>query len=108
MLIEVGDSVQARKGEYPNVAVREFPVAAIDGALVEGSVDGPVDTADGWTVEIIEKAPGNLHLPDTISEINARLRSDPLAPHVLVGKGTIWRDNGVLVPVTQILEWQAA
>lgn len=106
-MIETGDRVQARKGELPSITVSEFDVTGIAGSIYSGASIGDIDTANGWTVELIRKALTNLHLPETVAEIQVTVQTDPSTPRILIGKGDVWRDElGVQVPVDQIIAWQ--
>lgn len=64
--------------------------------------------ADGWTSELIRRAPENLNLPTSLAEITAWLAADQSRPVVLVGKVETWRrdDTGELIPIDQILAWE--
>jgi hypothetical protein len=104
MTIEIGDTVLATKGEFPSVLTALFEVTGIEGTSYQGAPT-PIDTADGWMVEVGRKAITNLHLPTSLSEIDAKL-STTIAITLLTGKGENWRDEtGQAVPVESILDW---
>lgn len=109
-MIEVGDRVQARKiiqqeNAPDDVAVSEFTVTAINGKKYTGPFGVIEDGVDGVSVELARKDPANLHLPETIAEINAHLYTG--FDMVLIGKGTSWRDEaGRACPIDLILSWE--
>jgi hypothetical protein len=106
MTIEIGDTVLATKGEFPSVLTAVFEVTGIDGTSYQGAPT-PIDTAEGWMVEVGRKAVANLHLPAWLSEIDAKL-STTVGTVLLTGKGELWRDEtGQVVPVESILDWTA-
>jgi hypothetical protein len=103
--VKVGDRVHARfyVHETGNVAIQEFIVSAIEGSLYLGGAL-PCDIEEGWTVELIEKSPENLDLPNTISEITA-YDLNGFTQH-LIGKEQNWMTpSGEKYPVRQISKW---
>lgn len=98
----VGDFVHARKtgrsadGREVQVLTTEFTITAINGSMIAGNtlLNGGVNLADGWTLELISR---EVAMPDEPAEIvatrfdNAEMR--------IVGKGNVWTDVATGQPV---------
>lgn len=102
-----GDVVQVRRvaeGEPTEIAEGTV-TASTELTITLGT--RPYSFADGWTCEVVRRDPENLHLPETLSEIDAWLVSDQAREVVLIGKGSSWRTDstGELVPIDQIIAW---
>ena len=103
--IQPGDLVHARfyADDRSNVAIQDFYVSEIDGAVYKGGAL-PCDTSAGWEIELRAKSLENLALPATLSEITALLYNGQEV-HAF-GKGTSWtRESGEPLNVDHIFAW---
>ena len=103
--LTVGAYVQARRFTGDGVATAEFYVTGVSGLVVAGSPLGDLDGNQGWTFEVIRRAP--LTLPTTRTTIIATLLDGSVVE--LMGRGTVWmNDDGDLVPADHIVSFELA
>ncbi len=105
-MIAVGDRVQARKSANDDVATTEFTVTAIQGGAFAGSPLGALNTADGWTVELIRR--GDPAMPDTMADIAVWLVENRTEPcHVFGSPAFGWRTaDGRSIDPADVLHWE--
>lgn len=105
--IAVGDRVQARKSAGDDVATTEFTVTGIEGGAYDGSPLGPVETADGWSVELIRR--GDPAMPTTMADIAVWLVENRTEPcRVFGGPAFGWQTpQGRRIDPADVLHWEA-
>lgn len=109
--ILVGDVIQARRTspEEP-VEIAEGVVASTDADIITLGTR-QYSEKDGWKFELVSRSQQALVLPNSISEIYARLFRDQREGVVfrLIGKKENWKtESGERVPVEEILSWEFA
>lgn len=111
-LLRAVDFVQARKivldpdpTKAAAVVTSEFFVTAAVGSVVSGSPLGDLSQDDGWSFEVIRRAP--VELPATMATITAVLEDGRSV--LLTGKGPVWMDEaGDLVDPGLIISFELA
>lgn len=103
-VIEVGDTVSARKETPQGIIPLEYVVTGLSHG-VHGSPLGPLTEADGWSFEVIRK--GDPGLPQTLSDLAAWTVFDRTKPIRIIGPvDGVWQiPGGARVNSESVLGW---